>query len=100
MAGSSNGGKCVEASGNKNTCNRAIDGLSASGTTANEWFHDGAGKGSWIKIQFPRQYLINTIRVMQRPSAVEQSRGLKLTFMNGSEAFVSNFYEYHGYVLY
>ena len=100
MAGSSNGGKCVGASGNYAICNRAIDGSSASGTIAKEWFHDGGGVGSWIKIQFARQYIINTIRVMQRASAVEQSRGLKLTFMNGSEAFVSNVYEYHVYVLY
>ena len=91
VAGGANGGKCVGASGNYAACHRAIDGSSASGTTDNGWAHAGAGVGSWIKIEFARQYLINTIRVMQRPTAVEQSRGLKLTFMNGSEAFVSCF---------
>ena len=50
----------------------------------------GAGVGSWIQIQFVRKYVINTIRVMQRASVVEQSKGLNLTFMDGSQAYVSS----------
>ena len=89
VASSANGGKCVNASGSPETCQRAIDGSHSNATVSNEWYYTGAGVGSWIKIQFARKYIINTIRLKQRPHIVEQSKGLKLSFMDGSEAYVS-----------
>lgn len=94
-----NGGQCVGASHSQPTCGRAIDGLAGGGTTDNEWIHVAGGVGIWVKIQFARPYLINSIRVKQRPKVVEQSKGLKLTFMDGSEAYVSNASVYYIYVL-
>lgn len=85
MAYSNNGAQCVDASDNLANCGLAIDGDAAT-----EWTYSGAGEGMWLKIQFDRQYLINTLRIKQKANANEQNKGLKLTFMDGSEAFVSN----------
>ena len=57
--------------------------------TTSEWSGDG-GVGQWLKIKFAREYLINTIRVMQKSTATDQIKGLRLEFSDGSEAFVSN----------
>lgn len=46
--------------------------------------------GQWIKIEFIREYLINTIRVMQKSEASDQTKSLRLEFSDGSEEFVSN----------
>lgn len=99
VAVQNNGGTCAGASDNQADCGRAIDDSYESGTTANEWIVTGGGVGIWLKIEFARKYLINTIRVMQRPAQDEQSKGLKLTFVDGSEAFVSNLNVYHIHVL-
>ena len=85
MAYNNNGAQCVDASDSLATCGLALDRSAAT-----EWTYSGAGVGMWLKIQFDRQYLINTLRVKQRANAIEQNKGLKLTFMDGSEAFVSN----------
>ena len=85
------GGQCVGASLNDNFCRRVIDGNAEAGTNSYEWWHDGNGVvGSWVQINFTRKFVINTIRVKQRPYAAEQSKGLKLTFMDGSEEYVSD----------
>lgn len=44
----------------------------------------------WVQINFTRKFVINTIRVKQRPYAGAQNKGLKLTFMDGSDEYVSN----------
>ena len=80
-------------------CNRTIDGSAVGGTINYEWYPTGGGVGLWVKIQFARPYLINTIRVKQRSSAAEQNKGLKLTFMDSSEAYVSNSSVYYIYLL-
>ena len=91
MASAFNGGKCVGASENSHSCSKVIDGQAVAGNSSYEWNAAETGVGSWVKIQFARKYLINTIRVMQRASAVEQNKGLRLEFSDGSEAFVSIF---------
>ena len=84
------GGQCVDASASSSSCGRVIDGNAEAGTTSSEWAYSGAGVGSWVQINFTRKFVINTIRVKQRANAAEQNKGLKLTFMDGSEEYVSN----------
>ena len=78
------GGQCIGASSNQGSCELVVDG-----GTSNQWESNG-GVGQWIKINFIRDYLINTIRVMQKAEASDQIKGLRLEFSDGSEAFVSN----------
>lgn len=78
------GGHCIDASFNSAACGVVIDK-----DTDNQWEGDG-GVGQWVKIQFSREYLINTIRVMQKSSATDQIKGLRLEFSDGSEEFVSD----------
>ena len=78
------GGECIDASYNQDSCERVIN----TGTS-NQWEGNG-GVGQWIKIKFIREYLINTIRVMQKAEATDQTKSLRLEFSDGSEAFVSN----------
>ena len=85
----SNGGQCVAASASSSSCGLVIDGNAEAGSSS-EWTYSGAGVGSWIQINFTRKFVINTIRVKQRANAAEQNKGLKLTFMDGSEEYVSN----------
>ena len=89
VASTVNGGRCVNASGSPETCQRALNGSDESLSISNEWYYTGAGVGSWIKIEFAQKYIINTIRVKQRAHIVQQSKGLKLSFMDGSNAYVS-----------
>ena len=84
VAGAYSGGECVNASYNQASCGFVTD----TGTST-QWEGDG-GVGQWIKIKFIREYLINTIRVMQKAEVSDQSKGLRLEFSDGSEAFVSN----------
>ena len=46
--------------------------------------------GLWVQINFTRKFVINTIRVKQKSYAGAQNKGLKLTFMDGSDEYVSN----------
>ena len=84
IAKASFGGQCIGASSNQGSCGLVVDGV-----TSNQWEGNG-GVGQWIKIKFIREYLINTIRVMQKAEASNQIKGLRLEFSEGSEAFVSN----------
>lgn len=78
------GGECIGTSYDHGNCWRVIDaGIS------NQWEGNG-GVGQWIKIKFIREYLINTIRVMQKAEATDQTKCLRLEFSDDSEAFVSN----------
>ena len=90
VALASYGGQCVDASASSSSCGLVIDGNAEAGTTSSEWAYSGAGVGSWVQINFTRKFVINTIRVKQRGYAAEQNKGLKLTFMDGSEEYVSN----------
>ena len=83
IAATSNGGQCTEASHDQGTCGLVIDG-----GTANGWASNG-GIGQWIKIQFVRAYLLNTIRVMQRVELTDLAKSLRLEFSDSSEAYVS-----------
>ena len=84
VARASMGAECIDASYNQGGCGLVIDA-----GTLNQWEGNG-GVGQWIKIKFIREYLINTIRVMQKAEASDQTKGLRLEFSDGSEAFVSN----------
>ena len=75
---------------NDNFCSRVIDGNAEAGSDGYEWWHGNGGVGSWVQINFTRKFVINTIRVKQRPYAAQQNKGLKLTFMDGSDEYVSN----------
>lgn len=75
---------------NDNFCSRVIDGNAEAGSDSYEWWHGNGGVGSWVQINFTRKFVINTIRVKQRPYAAQQNKGLKLTFMDGSDEYVSN----------
>ena len=74
------------------SCGNVIDG-----GTVNKW-EGNSGVGQWVQIKFAREYLINTIRVMQLDSSTDRSKGLRLEFSDGSEAYVSNssVYYYEG----
>lgn len=84
IANAVSGGQCTDASYNQGSCELVVDS-----STENQWEGNG-GVGQWIKIEFIREYLINTIRVMQKSEASDQTKSLRLEFSDGSEAFVSN----------
>ena len=84
VAAAAYGGQCNNASHNSASCGLVIDR-----DTATKWEGNG-GVGQWVKMKLAREYLINTIRVMQKSSATDQIKGLRLEFSDGSEAFVSS----------
>ncbi|XP_048576191.1 uncharacterized protein LOC5508455 [Nematostella vectensis] len=88
VAATANGGSCVEATTPSPDCNLTIDGRAESGNNVYEWWATG-GLGHFIKIQFAREFTIDTLRIMQRASAVEQNQKLLLEFSDGSSTKVS-----------
>ena len=89
IAAANNGGKCAAASHDLAKCGQSIDGDIVNGWTSN------GGVGQWIKVQFVRAYLLNTIRVMQRVELTDLAKSLRLEFSDSSEAYVSRSGEDH-----
>ena len=81
VASSKYGGKCVDASSSKITCQWAIDGQFKPYDS--DWTSNG-GQTEWLKIDFATTYTVIGARFMQRVCQCGQNRKLKLTFSDGS----------------
>ena len=49
-----------------------------------EFTSNGEGVGMWIQLDFDQGYNISRLRIQQRANPVELSRGLELSFSDGS----------------
>ena len=57
-------------------------------STTTQWATKGEAAGSWIETKFPEMYVVTKFEFMQRPAAVDKTKGVTLSFSDGtSKAF-------------
>ncbi len=79
-------------------CTNAFDGVTDS-SDAGVWVTAGEGQGSWIQLNFDQKYVISLLRVQQRSSTMELSKGIQLEFSDGSTQEIElAFREYDAFI--
>ena len=79
-------------------CTNAFDGVTDS-TDDGVWVTAGEGQGSWIQLNFDQKYVLSRLRLQQRSSTMELSKGIQLEFSdNSTQEIELAFREYDAFI--